>query len=101
MQNLATLDVSGAVNPPVNESCTLKNTDHFHALSLLKIVKLETKFLFSCHVDISHVMCSLVRLADSLDSIRGLPVKAYPSRFPILIFKYLGFDCQVKLIFFT
>ena len=63
--------------------------------------KLKTKFLFSCHVDRSHVMCSSVRRAKSIDSIRRLPVKAYLSQSPNLIFKHLGFECQVKLIFFS
>ena len=62
--------------------------------------KLKAKFLFSCHVDRSHVMCSSVRRANSIDSIRRLPVKAYLSQSPSLIFKYVGFECQVKLIFF-
>ena len=63
--------------------------------------KLKTKFLFSCHVDRSHVMCSSVRRANSIDSIRRLPVKAYLSQSSNLIFKHLGFECQVKLIFFS
>ena len=73
---------------------------YFHTLNLLKIFKLETKFLFTCHIGRSPVMCSLFRPANSVDSIRRFPVKGYLSRSLNLIFKYLGFDCQVKLNFF-
>ena len=71
-----------------------------YLLSLLKTVKLEPKFLFGCHVDRLASMCSLVRPANYLPSIWRLLVNAYLSQPPNQIFKYLGFDCQVKLNFF-
>ena len=66
----------------------------FFTMNLLKIFKLETS-----HIDRSPVMCSLFRPTNSLDSIWILLVKAYLSRSSNLNFKYLGFDCQVKLNF--
>ena len=72
----------------------------FHTLNFLKIFKLETIFFFNFRVDRWHVMGSLVRSANSFDSNRRLPVKAYLSESPNLIIKYLDFESQVKLSFF-
>ena len=49
---------------------------------------------------IDHLL-SVLWPANSLDITRKLPVKAYLSRSPNLIFKYLGFNCQVKLHLFS
>ena len=79
-------------------SVVLLNFLVFYTFSLIKIFKLEMKFLF--YYDRSPATCLLVRPAKSLDSIRRLQVKTYLSWSLNLIFKYLGFDCQVKLDFF-
>ena len=64
-----------------------------------KSFKLETRFLFSCYIGRSPVMCSLFRPANSVDRIRRIPVKTYLSHSLNLIYKYLGFDYEVKLNF--
>ena len=80
--------------------CSICSFFLFRTLNFLKIFKLEKNFFFSFRVDRWHVMGSLVRSANSLNSIRILPVKAYLSGSPNVIFKYLEFDCQVKLSLF-
>ena len=72
----------------------------FRTLNFLKISELETNFFSSFRVHRWHVMDSLVRSANSLDSICILPVKVYLSGSPNVIFKYVDFDCQVKLSLF-
>ena len=81
--------------------CGISSFFSFSHIKLSKNFQTRNKFFFfSFRVDRWHVMGSLVRSANSLDSIRILPVKAYLSGSPNVIFKYLEFDCQVKLSLF-
>ena len=59
------------------------------------IFKLEISYVYR-----SPVICSLFRPANSVGSMWRPPEKTYLIWSPNLIFKCLGFDCQVKLNFF-
>ena len=82
-------------------SSCIELSKNFQTRNLSKLESFQLRVCFSmCNLLLIAVMCSLVRPANYLGSIRRFPVKTYLARSPNQNFKYLGSVRQVKLIFF-